>query len=189
MSGYVLARSEGASLLNLSSGLEPPSVLNLPWYIVLLLSPSLLYSQRTKEPVYTNVDARYVPVSCVNRGWGLWYVYHCIGRAAWSVCERSSAPRAAKSLFTRGKKGGQAAQCLLMMTNLAADVTLIILPVLPAHARDDDSGNVIQSIHWFYLCDLRCYLRRLCHCLMTATFKALLSRSFLLASLDKRVVN
>ena len=65
----------------------------------------------------------------------------------WLVCERSSAPRAAKSLFTRGKKGGQAAQCLLMMTNLAADVTLIILPVLPAHARDDDSGNVIQSIH------------------------------------------
>ena len=70
-----------------------------------------------------------------------------IGRAAWLVCERSSAPRAAKSLFTRGKKGGRAAQCLLMMTNLAADVTLIILPVLTAHARNDDSGNVIESIH------------------------------------------
>ena len=45
-----------------------------------------------------------------------------------------------------------------MMTNLAADVTLIILPVLPAHARDDDSGNVIQSIHYsiFVIFDVTC---------------------------------
>ena len=31
-----------------------------------------------------------------------------------------------------GKKGGRPAHCLLMMTNLAVDVTLIILPLLNA---------------------------------------------------------
>ena len=175
--------TESIIRLGASQCIQPPLIYSAP-----ALAQSALLSKNQRTCVHKCWCKVCIPVSCINRGWGLWCVYHCIGRAAWLVCERSSAPRAAKSLFTRGKKGGRAAQCLLMMTNLAADVTLIILPVLTAHARDDDSGNVIQSIHWFYLCDLRCFLR-LCHCLMTATFKALLSRSFLLASLDKRVVN
>ena len=44
-----------------------------------------------------------------------------------------------------GKKGGRPAQCLLMMTNLAADVTLIILPFALCSPHYD-SGDVMMSI-------------------------------------------
>ena len=70
-------------------------------------------------------------------------------------------------------------------------------PCRRCHSNHPPCTHSPCSQRWQWQCDReqslilslwsRCYLRRLCHCLMTATLKALLSPSFLLASLDKRV--
>ena len=78
--------TESIIRLGASQCIQPPLIYSAP-------AQSALLSKNQRTCVYRNVDARYVPVSCIKSGWGLLYVYHCIG---WSVKEvlRLEQPRA-----------------------------------------------------------------------------------------------